>query len=217
MGKKSPFEDAIERHVPAVLNVLALHIDGIEVTQAIQYSRADQHLTDPADRGPDNSVPLVASKPAWVRVYVRSALGAPISGVTGHLKVFARQLGFLWNQVADLSPQPPGTVTAQWDPDYATERSTVNASLNFVVPAELMCGHLRLDVDLEAPGAKYNVSKSIHIEATLRQSLNLRVIPVAYDGPDSSGLSREPRWVRSKLDQLQRARGSCQSCRWKSA
>ena len=29
-------------------------IAGIEVTQSIQYHRAAQHLTDPADRGADN-------------------------------------------------------------------------------------------------------------------------------------------------------------------
>lgn len=50
-----------------------LRIDGVEVSQAIQYYHADRHLTDPADRGADNSLGLVAYKPAWVRVYVRGA------------------------------------------------------------------------------------------------------------------------------------------------
>ena len=49
-----------------------LYIQGIEVTQAIQYYRSAQHLTDPADRAPDNAVTFIAGKPAWVRVYVRS-------------------------------------------------------------------------------------------------------------------------------------------------
>lgn len=43
-------------------------IAGIEITQATQHYRSDEHLTDPADQGPDNSVRLVANKPAWVRV-----------------------------------------------------------------------------------------------------------------------------------------------------
>jgi hypothetical protein len=44
-----------------------LTVDGIEVTQAIQYYRAAQHLTDPADRGPDNSLRLVTNKTALRR------------------------------------------------------------------------------------------------------------------------------------------------------
>jgi hypothetical protein len=187
VGKKSPFEDAIEQHLPGILPYIGLRIDAVEVTQAIQYSRAAEHLTDPADRGPDNSVPLVAGKPAWVRVYVHSALGFPISDVTGGLKVFARKLGYFWDEMADLDPQPPGWMTAEWDPDYAVERSTLEASLNFVLPADLMCGHLRLDVEAEAPAAGYKVSMSVHIEATLQQTLSMRVIQVAYDGPDGTG------------------------------
>ena len=48
-----------------------LVIRGVEVTQAIQYYRSDQHLTDAADRKPTNSMTLVANKPAWVRVLCR--------------------------------------------------------------------------------------------------------------------------------------------------
>ena len=47
------FRDAWrERH-----KVSGLFIEGVEVTQAIQYYRAEDHLADAADRGPDNSVP----------------------------------------------------------------------------------------------------------------------------------------------------------------
>jgi hypothetical protein len=187
VGKKSPFESAIEQHVPAIFELLALQVDGVEVTQAIQYYRAEEHLSDPADRGPDNSVRLVAGKPAWVRVYVRSGLGGPLTGVTGNLLVRKRHLGFLWDQVANLSPQPPGTVTAEWDPDYATERSTLGASLNFILPADLMCGHLRLDVRVEAPGSGYQASMNTQIDVTLRQTLRLKVIPFSYDGDDGTG------------------------------
>src|SRR6266508_2368224 len=64
-----------------------LYIQGIEVTQAIQYYRSDMHLTDPLDRAPDNSARLVANKPAWVRVYVRSGSDESIEDVTGWLRV----------------------------------------------------------------------------------------------------------------------------------
>ena len=46
------------------IRISGLHIDGVEVTQAIQYRSADQHYNDPADRGPDNSIRLVADKAA---------------------------------------------------------------------------------------------------------------------------------------------------------
>ena len=57
-----------------VYRLLGMYVDGIEVTQAIQYYHAEDHLTDPADRQPDNSVRLTSGKPAWVRVYVRCGL-----------------------------------------------------------------------------------------------------------------------------------------------
>ena len=62
------------------IRISGLHIDGVEVTQAIQYRSADQHLTDSADRGPDNSIRLVADKAA--RYAVRSQ--PPGAGVRRH-------------------------------------------------------------------------------------------------------------------------------------
>ena len=63
------------------------YVSGVEVTQAIQYYKASQHLTDPADRGSDNSVALAAYKPAWVRVYVRSGFFSASTTMTGKLVV----------------------------------------------------------------------------------------------------------------------------------
>ena len=56
-----------------------LHIEGIEVTQSIQHYRSEAHLTA-AGRGPDNTIRLIAGKPAWVRVYIRSGLAARTCG-----------------------------------------------------------------------------------------------------------------------------------------
>ena len=65
------------------LDRFRFRIVGIEVTQAIQFYSAASHLTDPADRGADNSVRLIAGKPAWVRAYVRAGWrSADIPGVT---------------------------------------------------------------------------------------------------------------------------------------
>ena len=81
---------------------LRLAIAGIEVTQGLQYYESADHLTDPADRGPNNGIRLVAGKPAWVRVYLWSMFG--VSGVTGTLEVQRRDLGILWNPVTVLNP-----------------------------------------------------------------------------------------------------------------
>jgi hypothetical protein len=161
-------------------------IRGIEVTQGIQYYESSRHLTDPADRQPDNSVELVAGKPAWVRVYVRAPWwSGDIPGVTGTLTVRRRNFGFLWTNLGTLSPQPPGSVTARANPPYATERGTLGYTLNFIIPADLMCGHLRLDVHITSP-TNLVADRSVYIDATLQQTLRLAGIMVGYNGPSSS-------------------------------
>jgi hypothetical protein len=161
-------------------------IRGVEVTQAIQYYESARHLTDPADRQPDNSVTLVANKPAWVRVYVRSGwFSGDIPGVTGTIRVRRRILGFLWSNIGTLSAQPPGNVTARANPPYATERGTLGYTLNFIVPASMMCGHLRLDVHIVTPGG-WASDRSIYLDATLQQTLRLAGIMVGYNGPTST-------------------------------
>ncbi|MGH7463220.1 MAG: hypothetical protein ACREMA_19610, partial [Longimicrobiales bacterium] len=82
-----------------------LHVDGIEVTQSIQHYRADAHLTDPADRGMDNSVQLVAYKAAWVRVYVRSGMLSSVPNVTATLEVARRNFLHGFDVVRTLTPQ----------------------------------------------------------------------------------------------------------------
>ncbi len=165
---------------------LGFGIQGVEVTQAVQYYESARHLTDPADRQPDNSVTLIANKPAWVRVYVRSGwFSGDIAGVTGTISVRRRDLGFLWLNAGTLSPQAPGTVTARSNPPYATERGTLGYTLNFVIPAEMMCGNLRLDVQIATPGGLV-ANRRIYLDATLRQTLRLAGIMVGYNGPTST-------------------------------
>ena len=161
-------------------------IHGVEVTQAIQYYESARHLTDPADRQPDNAVTLIASKPAWVRVYVRSSwFSGDIPGVTGTITVRRRILGFLWQNIGTLNPEPPGSVTARRNPPYATERGTLGYTLNFIVPADLLCGNIRLDIQISTPGG-WAATRSVHIDATLRQTLRLAGIMVGYNGPTST-------------------------------
>lgn len=161
-------------------------IEGVEVTQTIQYYQSARHLTDPADRGADNSVRLIASKPAWVRVYVRSAFLGSVPDVTATLSVARRSGGFFWSVVSTPSAQAPGSVTAQHAPDYATQRSTLGATLNFIIPADAFRGYLRLTVTVKRASGEVLDETTVPIDATLRQTLRIRAILVSYNGPATS-------------------------------
>ncbi len=160
------------------------YISGIEVTQAVQYFDADQHLTDSADRGPDNSIRAVANKPAWARVYLASIFGS--IGVSGTLEVQRRQDGFRWTTVATLSPSPPvpAAIPAFTEVNYATTRGTLGATLNFIIPADQMIGTLRLIARVQSAGNGANYQTVV--TATLRQTLRLAGVMISYDGPASS-------------------------------
>jgi len=160
-----------------------LIIRGVEVTQAIQYYRADQHLTDPATRGPDNSLRLVANKPAWVRVYVESDTGADIDNVSGELNVYgvACQQG---GPPLTLTPQPPGSVKAQAAPDYKTTRGSIAMTLNFIIPADQMIGSLVLVADVASVAPAFQATHTLFVDVSLRQTLKLRGVMIGYVGPD---------------------------------
>jgi len=178
-----------------VIDVSILHsltkpyIDGIEVTQAIQYYRADQHLTNANDRGADNSVRLVASKPAWARVYVRTGLLGSDGAVTGDLVIERQEYPFLlWTVIGTLSPQSPASIVTQSNPNYVTERSTLGSTLNFIIPATMMWGRMRITARIWRQDAGNTSPVSTWTEAldaTLLQTLRLRGILINYNGPTS--------------------------------
>lgn len=162
-----------------------LRVHGVEVTQSIQYYRANEHLTDPSDRGPDNSLRLVAYKPAWVRVYVRR-YHKPIANVTGTVDVERQVFGKLWNKVATLTAEPPGSVTAEnVVTSYSTERGNISSTLNFIIPEEKMFGNLRLRITINS--GNVSDTKTVEIDATLKQTLKLSGIMVGYNGPNATG------------------------------
>jgi hypothetical protein len=173
------------------------HVAGVEVTQGIQYFRAERHLTNADDRGPDNSVRLVARKPAWVRVYVRSGLVTTNQVLTGDLVVEHRTGSFLaeWTPVATLLPVGAGAVLSQSDPDYATERRTIGSSINFVVGSVLMEGMVRLTARVWPAGDATRTPIDTWqetVDATLLQTLTLRGLFVRYNGPDPIGNATNP-------------------------
>lgn len=170
-----------------------LSVQGLEVTQAIQFYRADQHMTDAADRGPDNSLRLIANKTAWVRTYLRSGQdpsfeNGRVTGVDGTLTV-ERRVGGVWSTVAAIASQNGPVVAEDSFAGYDAERGNINSTLNFVVPAAVMTGLLRFRVQVaspfQCPGNA--ASGSTQVDVNLRQTLNAAFITIGYDGPDDAG------------------------------
>jgi hypothetical protein len=182
---KLAFERFLDEAVKTT-KLFGLRVDGIEVTQSTQRYRASDHLTDAADRGPDNSIPLIAGKSALVRVYVRNR-PAPLPGVTGTLKVERLSWRPGPTVLAAFTPLPPGTTTAQSDPAYASERGNLGASLNFRIPAALVGFRLRLTAQVRSADGSQTDEMSIEVAAGLRQTLRVRGIPISFQGPDASG------------------------------
>lgn len=170
-----------------------LQVQGLEVTQSIQYYRADQHLTDTADRGLDNSLRLVTNKTAWVRTYLRSGQdpafdNGQLAGVNGTLRV-ERRVGGVWNTVANLAPQNGPIVAEDSFASYDAERGNINTTLNFVVPANLMTGLLRFTATVASPFAPCpgnSASGSTQVDVNLQQTLNAAFITIGYNGPNAT-------------------------------
>ncbi|WP_152616927.1 hypothetical protein [Flavihumibacter solisilvae] len=179
------FREFIDRFKDPV-RLLGIQIDGVEVTQSIQYFHADEHLTSAADRGPDNSITLVVDKPAMVRVYVSSRI-TPVNNVTAEVTVQRRRYG-VWVDAEKLTQQFPGSINADTSPDYATRRRSLWNTLNFIIPAANMRGRMRLKVKITSGGSDPLIAeKTIEISAFLKQTLRVRGIPVQYWGPDNAG------------------------------
>ncbi len=162
-----------------------LRIHGVEITQGIQSYRASEHLSGIPGQRWDNTVRIVSSKTTWARVYVRNLFFPLFSNVGGTLKVYKRRFGFFWSEIAQISPESPGIVDAPLNADYATERGSLDHTLNFIIPSNLMCGNLRFDFEISSGSLKDSFSR--RVTATLRQTLNMRILPVSYSGPDGSG------------------------------
>lgn len=165
--------------------LIGLTIRGVEVTQTVQHWHSAEHLTDQDDQGPDNSIRLVADKPALVRVYV-GRLSGSLAGVTGTVVVQRLKRG-IWVDSETLNRQWPSTVTAEASTVYSTERGSLNSTLNFVLPAAVMRGPMRLRVRVEVPRTDHHDDTTLDIDASLLQTLRVRGIPVRYWGPDAAG------------------------------
>ena len=181
------------------------YVAGVEVTQAIQYYKASQHLTDPSDRGPDNSIALAAFKPAWVRVYMRSGFFNAGQTLTGKLVVDRKSSTFPINyaNVGQFTPRAPGIAVAPQSADYATERGTLGATLNFVLPSDAVHGKLRFTVIIWPQGGDENSpsdTEVVYANATLLQTsrMTTHLALLISSSTPNDALS----WAQSYTDEL---------------
>ena len=170
-----------------------LTVQGLEITQAIQHYRAAEHLTDPADRGANNSLRLVTNKTAWVRTYLRSGQSpafdnGQLANVTGTLTI-ERRVKNVWHVIATLPPQN-GPLTAEGNfISLDAERGNIDNTLNFVVPAAMMTGLLRFTVNVASPNADCPGNTAVGsatVDVNLTQTLNAAFITIGYNGPNDS-------------------------------
>ena len=167
-----------------VFNLSEIYVEGVEVTQGIQWYRASQHLTDPADRGPDNGITLVGNKPAWVRVYV--------GGFLAHTNVTAtvtlQRLSSQFTYIDSSTPVQQGYGAVDYDPatSYKDTRGNLYNTLNFVIPASEMRGNFRLKVTVTSDSGQTD-TRTYDFDATLVQTLQVRGIPIRYWGTDAAG------------------------------
>ena len=158
----------IDKYWVEKFTIKPLCILGAEVTQAIQYFRSDQHLTDPADRGADNSLRLVAYKPAWIRVYVRGSPD-PVEAVGGTVVLERQVLRKVWDNVMTLTAERPGSITAEVSPIYSNERMDIGSTLNFIIPGDEMWGNLRLTIEVHSNSI--SDTKRVEVDARLKQTM----------------------------------------------
>ena len=144
-----------------------ISIEGIELTQAIQFYRSERRL-DPATAEPDNSVPLVASKPLAVRVY--PDVNAHGARVTVEGEVFFRRGGGPWLAAARLSGSVVGREATSID------RGDPGQTLNFVIPAEEAKGTIEIRASARArSSAKKPVEAHRLLRAAFVETLPLRL------------------------------------------
>jgi hypothetical protein len=173
-----------------------LSIEGIEVTQGVQYYRSSQHLTDSADYGADNTLPLVASKAAWARVYVRSFRDPLFDNgealIVGSLLVERLDSGSAVLASTTLTSTPINApVAASASPVYANVRGLLEATLNFMIPEAWMAGRVRFTAKVTQAPTAYTFPPpspaSVIVEPLLNRQLRVALIPVGYNGPDAVG------------------------------
>lgn len=168
---------------PPVLTTLPrLRIEGVEVTQSVQRC-GPAHESHPREHSRDNSIGLLADKPAVVRIFLRSRWSDQSALVRVRLQARG-PLGWADVESLPVSNVPPVIGTAPTLP--ASRRALGNAAFT-VIPAGLMRGLRRLVVEARATSGGRPAVRTLHLDASRHQHLRLALVPFSYDGPDLTG------------------------------
>jgi hypothetical protein len=117
-------------HRPATIS-----LTGMEVTQAIQFFRAADHIALESEQKPDNSVPLISEKPTLVRVYYTTDQDETFNqGKSFGLSVDLRGVKDDQALGSALTPLNINTLFATRDNSVLTQRGRLTSSANFLLP-----------------------------------------------------------------------------------
>jgi hypothetical protein len=173
-------------YIPSVLIVapppVDLSIESLEITQAVQT--------------PSNSVPLVAGRPAIVRVYAKYTGTAIPGSVT--VSMTGERAGVALPPVT-LGPQP---VSA------APSRATYSSSFNLPLPASWLSGTVAMTATVDSEAAEDEADETNNTAtATLKfntvPALDLVIVPIRYTDL-SNGQTYDPPTVDTISDFIKR-------------
>lgn len=201
------------------IRLYGAHNSGAEATQAIQYSRPENCLTD---QELDNGVKDLAGKLTYGDIYGSLVLLArQDAGFPGKLEVLGAQGGLFYQSVAPHTRLSPGILTACQDPSYNDKHSNSNttfpASNNFLIPAQelrangepvdAMCGTLKLRAIITVSDGLSDLI-AVNLDETPQQSLSIRWImracrePACNDNSYFTGPIRRRQFLRHGVDSI---------------
>ena len=149
--------------VIAHFTTIDLTIGALEITQGIQDTA--------------NSVPLIAGKPAVIRIFAETNTVTPFGPVS--LSVSASRGG----QALPNSP----VVTGPFVIPLTWSRGEINSSANVRVPAEWLSGSVEMQVQVDPGDSVWEIDESNNTQnfsASFTQvpALDVRVVPINYIG-----------------------------------
>lgn len=154
-----------------------LRVSHIEVTQAIQDG--------------SNSVPLIAGKPAFVRVYVDCDAGCTaVPDVTGLLRGYGPS-----GELADSPRSPVSRFITGKDEAWTDQRGELQKTLNFTLPPGWAAGTVTLVAEVSSEVSSHAFAQA----ATFRQARTKHIayLPVRWDGQQpSSRIDNGAYWAR---------------------
>ncbi len=204
-----------------------LTVVGIEVNQATQFHRSSRHMLNSQTWRADNTIPLIASKPAIARVFVASGAdslfdGGRIYGVTAMLNGTDSAGNLLPG--SPLFPLGPNRVpvthlslvarpAAAAAATVAAERSwPTSESFTFLLPPAWTTART-IDLSAQLVPPSNVIADAPSVSLTQRFSfrpgglpLRFAVLPVGYVEPGTGNTAAPPNLFQqtAELDQLQR-------------